>query len=217
MIIFQRRNSKERKKWGNSSKETENREKVIDDWRVSLERAVEAVVTPDNIQSNLNLESTVRNLRALDKTMSYKATMCLKNAFILFFSTLQRAVKCCISPSAYMNLSLLLLSRNWRMLSKCLTFSLRHRASCSWTQEHLLSQAMHVGKARLREVPRLLSCRYSLSELTAGRLHSSDVQGPGSPKGRLEGTGEASNPVLLYLFCLCTWLPVGLRWSHQGK
>lgn len=176
---------------------------------MSLKRAVEAVVTPDNIQSNLNLESTVRNLRALDKTVSYKAAMCLKNAFILFFSTLQRAVKYCISPSACMNLFLLLLSRNWRMLSKCLTFSLRNRASCSWPQEHLLSLILHVGKARLREVPGLLSCRYSLSDLTAGRLHSSDVLRPVSPKGCLEGIREAS--------VFWTWLPPGLRCPHQGK
>lgn len=55
---------------------------------------------------------------------------------------------------------------------------------------HLLGPALHVNQVRLKEVTQLLSYRYFLSGLTAGRVYSSGILGPGSFQGSFEGPRE---------------------------
>lgn len=55
---------------------------------------------------------------------------------------------------------------------------------------HLLGPALYVNQVRLKEVVQLLSYRYFLSGLTAGRGYSSGIVGPGSFQGSFEGPRE---------------------------
>lgn len=103
-----------------------------------------------HLQSNLNLEFVVRNHRTLDKSHGLQHCKVLKMLAYLPSFQPHREQKCCIFPHAYMSSSLLFLSRNWRMLSKCLGFSLRHRGFLALTTN---SPALYVNQARLKESP----------------------------------------------------------------
>ena len=139
-------------------------------------------------------------------------------AFLLFLSALQGAVQCCTFPHASMSLSLLLLSRNWRMFSKCVSFSPRHRISCSWPQRAFAQPSSVCQPSQAEGKPH--------SSLAAGIFHRAHrleecaalmhrVQDAPKVAWGTQGGLWAQHP--LHTFSPGAWLTAGLRGPHQGK